>query len=175
MKTPLLTLAVISDVKLISDVQSLESYVKEELNVRDIILTRNEEQYNILLEARVDWLTLGKKLKKDVQIVRNALPNLTQAQLRQYLQNKTMTINGLQLEGNDLAIVRILGKNTRRDSNSGGPQWEAASSDDFRILLDIASHPELLDEGLNQPYPKAAEEGRFSTDRRYSHAIWRYF
>lgn len=148
LKTPLLSLVVIADAQVISDVESLLSYVKEELNIRDVILTSDEERYNIFLEARVDWPTLGKKLKKDVQIVRKALPGLTQAQLKQYLQVKQIAIGGIELEENDLTIVRVLGKDKIGDTNKDGPQWEAAFSEDIIILLDSASHPELLDEGL---------------------------
>jgi isoleucyl-tRNA synthetase len=88
LKTPLSSLVVIADTQTLSDVQSLQSYVKEELNVLEVTLTNDEQQYGILLNARVDWPTLGKKLKKDVQIVRKALPNLTQDQLKQYMVDK---------------------------------------------------------------------------------------
>jgi isoleucyl-tRNA synthetase len=147
LKMPLLSLVVIADPQSLSDVQTLQSYVKEELNVREIILTSDEERFNILLEARVDWPTLGKKLKKDVQVIRKALPNLTQQQLKQYLHDKKITIDGIRLDENDLTIVRVLGKDTLI-SNADGPQWEAAFSEDIIVLLDTAPHPELLDEGL---------------------------
>ncbi|MCJ1284584.1 hypothetical protein MMC26_003917 [Xylographa opegraphella] len=149
LKTPLLSLVVIADTQRISDVQSLQSYVKEEVNIRDIILTSDEERYNILLEARVDWPTLGKELKKDAQVVHKALPKLTQEQLKQYLHDKKITIDGIELDENDLTIVRLLGKDTVHDVKYGDePQWEAAFSEDVIVLLDTASHPELLDEGL---------------------------
>ncbi|KAI9836672.1 MAG: hypothetical protein M1819_001308 [Sarea resinae] len=148
LKTPVLSLVVIADTQFISDVQSLQSYVKEELNVRDVILTSDEEQYNILLEARVDWPTLGKKLKKDVQVVRRALPNLSQEQLKQYLQDRVITVDGIELNEHDLTIVRVLGKETAYDLNEVGPRWEAAFSEDVIVLLDTASHADLLNEGL---------------------------
>ena len=148
LKTPLLSLVVIADAQLISDIKSLESYVKEELNIRKIILTSEEEKYHISLEARVDWPTLGKKLKKDAQSIRNALPNLTQAQLRNYLRDKTITINEIILDENDLTIVRVLGKDMVRESDADVPQWEAAFSEDVIVLLDTAAHPKLFDEGL---------------------------
>lgn len=148
LKTPLLSLVVIADTQLISDVQTLRSYVKEELNIREIVLTSDEEQYNILLGARVDWPTLGKKLKKNVQVVRKALPNLTQEQLKRYLHDKKMTVDGIELEENDLTVVRVLGKDEVRDPKLDGPHWEAAFSEDSIILLDTASYPALLGEGI---------------------------
>jgi isoleucyl-tRNA synthetase len=149
LKTPLLSLVVIADTQVLSDVGELQSYVKEELNVREVVLSRDEERFNILLEARVDWPTLGKKLKKNVQVIRKALPNLTQAQLRQYLQDKRMTIEGIDLEEDDLNVVRVLGAQAPTGSASqGGPKWEASFSEDVIILLDVEPNSELLGEGL---------------------------
>ncbi|ROW15203.1 hypothetical protein VPNG_03056 [Cytospora leucostoma] len=149
LKTPLLSLVVIADAHKLSDVEELQSYVKEELNIREIVLSSDEQQFNILLEARVDWPTLGKKLKKDVQVVRKALPSLTQYQLRQYLQDKRMVIEGIQLEENDLNIVRVLGaRSLGRSIQEDGPKWEASFSEDVIVILDVAPHPEMLGDGL---------------------------
>ncbi|KAL7623498.1 hypothetical protein AAE478_007181 [Parahypoxylon ruwenzoriense] len=148
LKTPLLTLVVIADAQQLRDIDELQTYVKEELNIREIVLTNDEERYGIHLEARVDWPTLGKKLKRDAQVVRKALPDLTQEQLRQYLKDKKMTIQGIELEGNDLNIVRVLAKDNPNIVGNDGVQYEPAFSEDMIILLDTASHPELVDDGI---------------------------
>lgn len=151
LKTPVPTLVVIADAQRLSDVDELQSYVKEELNIREVVLSSDEERFNILLEARVDWPSLGKKLKKNVQVVRKALPSLTQDQLRRYLQDKRMTIEGIELEENDLNIVRVLGASVPNGSaaeEAHGPKWEASFSEDVILLLDVAPHPELLSDGL---------------------------
>ncbi len=146
LKTPLLSLVVIADSRVLSDVGSLSSYIKEELNVREVTISSDEEQFNILLQARVDWPTLGKKLKKEVQKVRKALPDLSQEQLRQYLRNKRIDVAGIQLEENDLTIVRVLGTNDA--GSSDGRKWEPAFEEDVIVLLDVSSHPELQEEGF---------------------------
>ncbi|TLD22705.1 hypothetical protein PspLS_07098 [Pyricularia sp. CBS 133598] len=69
LKTPLLSLVVIADAQFIADVDPLKGYVADELNIREVILTDDEEKYNIHLEAQVDWPTLGRRLKKDASIV----------------------------------------------------------------------------------------------------------
>ncbi|KAI1136218.1 isoleucyl-tRNA synthetase [Hypoxylon sp. FL0543] len=148
LKTPLLTLVVIADAQQLRDIEELQTYVKEELNVRDIVLTNDEERYGIHLEARVDWPTLGKKLKRDAQVVRKALPELTQEQLRQYLKDQKITIKGIELEGNDLNIVRVVAKDNPNIVKDEGVQYEPAFSEDMIILLDTASHPELIDDGI---------------------------
>ncbi|KAK4156975.1 isoleucyl-tRNA synthetase [Chaetomidium leptoderma] len=145
LKTPLLSLVVIADSQPLADMDSLKSYVLEELNVRNLVLTDDEERYSIHLEARVDWPSLGKKLKKDVQVVRKALPTLSQAQLRDYQRTKTINLDGISLGEGDLTLVRVIGEGTER---SGAPQWEPAFADDMVVLLDIAPHPELVEEGL---------------------------
>ncbi|KAK2740126.1 hypothetical protein FQN57_006241 [Myotisia sp. PD_48] len=148
LKTPLPTLVVIADLHFNSDIESLVPYIKEELNVRNVILTCEEERYGIRLEAKVDWPTLGKKLKKEVQIVRKALPSLTQEQLREYLRNKKMDINGIELEGTDLAIVRVLGEGVSNPSDELGAKWEPGFSKDTIVLLDTTSLPEHADDSL---------------------------
>ncbi|KAI0880616.1 isoleucyl-tRNA synthetase [Annulohypoxylon maeteangense] len=148
LKTPLLTLVVIADAQQLSDIEELQIYVKEELNIRDIVLTNDEERYGIHLEARVDWPILGKKLKRDAQVVRKALPSLTQEQLRQYLKDKKITIQGIELEGSDLSIVRVVAKDNPDIVKDEGVQYEPAFSDDMIVLLDTASHPELIDDGI---------------------------
>lgn len=148
LKTPLLTLVVIADPQQLSDIEELLTYVKEELNIRDVILTNDEEKYGIQLEARVDWPTLGKKLKRDAQVVRKALPDLTQEQLRQYLKDKKITIKGIELEGSDINIVRVIAKENPDIVKDEGVQYEPAFLEDMIILLDTASHPELVEDGI---------------------------
>ncbi|KAH6617585.1 isoleucyl-tRNA synthetase [Chaetomium tenue] len=148
LKTPLLSLVVIADRQPLADIDSLRAYVQEELNIRDITLTDDEERYGIILEARVDWPTLGKKLKRDVEVVRGALPSLTQPQLRQYQREKKITVAGIELAENDLTIVRVIGNDRAKTDSENGPQWEPAFADDMIVLLDAAPHPELVDEGV---------------------------
>ena len=133
LKTPLLSLVVIADAQPLADVDSLAAYVREELNVREVVLTGDEARYRIRLEARVDWPSLGKKLKKDVQVVRKALPTLSQERLGEYQRT----------------LVRVIGDGKQESGSSeGAPQWEAALADDMVVLLDVAPHPELVEEGL---------------------------
>lgn len=147
LKTPLRSIVVVSDQQHLSDVESLQNYVKGELNVQEVVLSSDEAKYNIILEAKVDWPTLGKKLKKEVQKVRKALPNLTQDQLRQYQADKTITVDGIALEENDLEIVRVLSRTEGTATEQ--PRLEPAFSTDVIILLDTdVSGEDIVHEGL---------------------------
>ncbi|RYO80870.1 hypothetical protein DL764_009841 [Monosporascus ibericus] len=76
LKTPLRTITVITDPPMTSDIESLKTYILEELTITEIIVTSNED-YGIQLEIKVDWPVLRKKLKKGGKLVRDALPRLS--------------------------------------------------------------------------------------------------
>ncbi|CAI7677030.1 unnamed protein product [Penicillium pancosmium] len=140
LKTPIMSLVVISDAQRTADIESLESYVQEELNVRNLILATDGAHYGLVLEAKVDWPSLGKKLKKNLPIVRKALPSLTQDQLQGFQRDQKMAIGGIELE--------VLNKERNQRDQTDGQQWEPAFSDNVVVLLDAAPHPELLGDGM---------------------------
>lgn len=143
MKTPLKTLVVIhQDIQYLEDVRSLESYIVEELNVRDLVLSSDEAKYNVQYSVSADWPTLGKKLKKDAQKVKKALPSLTSAEVKAYVENKKMTVDGIELDEEDLIVKR--GLNDGDTSKS----IETNTDNDVLIILDAALYPELADEGV---------------------------
>ncbi|ERT00896.1 hypothetical protein HMPREF1624_02130 [Sporothrix schenckii ATCC 58251] len=149
LKSPLRSLVVIGDAQFLADVDRLRSYVAEELNVRDIVLTDDEEEYGIHLKAKVDWPTLGKRLKKDVQVVRKALPGLTQEALRTYQREKHIVVQGIHLAENDLSIVWEMPVEKQNVSSpTDGPTWEPSFDEDVVVLLDGTSYPDLLEDGL---------------------------
>lgn len=143
LKTPLKTLVVIhKDQEYLDDVKSLEGYITEELNVRDLVLSSDEEKYNVQYSVTADWPVLGKKLKKDVQRVKKALPDLTSSECKAYLDEKKIAVAGIDLIEGDLVVRRSL----KQDDNS--KDQETNSDDDVLTILDVAIHPELEQEGL---------------------------
>ena len=109
LKTPLKTLVVIhADSQYLEDVKSLEGYICEELNIRDLVLSSDEAKYNVQYSVTADWPVLGKKLKKDVQKVKKALPSLTSEQVHQFTVDKKITVDGIVLEQGDLLVKRAL-------------------------------------------------------------------
>lgn len=143
LKTPLKSLIVIhSDQTYLNDVKSLEGYITEELNIRDLILTSDEAKYNVQYSVTADWPVLGKKLKKDVQKVKKALPSVTSDEVKQYVLTKTITVDGIKLEEGDLVVKRAL----KEDETS--KDLETNTDQDLLIVLDAAIYPELADEGL---------------------------
>jgi isoleucyl-tRNA synthetase len=143
LKTPLKTLVVIHKEKqYLDDVKSLEGYIAEELNVRDLVLSSDEDKYNVQYSVNADWRTLGKKLKKDVQKVKKGLSDVNSEQCKAYLSEGKITVAGIELVEGDLVVKRAL----KQDDNS--KDQEPNTDDDVLTILDVASYPELAEEGL---------------------------
>jgi len=123
-------------------VRSLESYITEELNVRDLVLSSDEAKYDVRYSVSADWPTLGKKLKKDAQKVKKALPSLTSAEVKKFVDDKKMTVDGIELDEEDLIVKRGL-----RD-NDASKNFEANTDNDVLTILDAAIYPGLADEGV---------------------------
>ncbi|KAJ9317865.1 hypothetical protein DTO271D3_1963 [Paecilomyces variotii] len=143
LKTPLKTLVVIhQDQQYLDDVKSLESYILEELNVRDLVLSSDEAKYNVQYSVTADWPTLGKKLKKDAQKVKKALPSVTSDDVKKFVADKKILVDGIELVEGDLVVKRGL----KEDDSS--KNMETNSDNDVLTILDANLYPELAHEGL---------------------------
>ncbi|EER42254.1 isoleucyl-tRNA synthetase,cytoplasmic [Histoplasma capsulatum H143] len=143
LKSPLKTLVVIHQEKqYLDDVRSLEGYILEELNIRDLVLSSDEDKYNVQYSVTADWPTLGKKLKKDAQRVKKALPSLSSNDVKRFVTDKKMVVDGIELVDGDLVIRRGL----KDDASS--KDFETNTDDDVLIILDAVLYPELAEEGL---------------------------
>jgi isoleucyl-tRNA synthetase len=143
LKTPLKTFVVIHpDSVYLEDVRSLEKYITEELNVRDLILSSDEDKYNVQYHATADWPTLGKKLKKDVQKVKKALPTLSSNQIRSFVNDGEVSVDGILLVKEDLVVKRGL----KEDASS--EHLECNTDNDVLTILDSTLYPDLAHEGV---------------------------
>lgn len=143
LKTPLKELVVIHhDQTYLDDVKSLGSYILEELNVRDLVLSSDEAKYNVQYSVTADWPVLGKKLKKDIAKVKKALPDLTSEQVHGYVLDKKITVDGIALEAGDLVVRRGL----KEDESSRN--LETNTDEDVLIILDAEIYPGLAHEGV---------------------------
>ncbi|PKY30130.1 isoleucyl-tRNA synthetase [Rhizophagus irregularis] len=140
LKTPLKELIVIhSDSQYHSDILSLKNYIIEELNVKNLVVTSEEDKFGIKYRAEADWKVLGQKLKKDAVKIKEALPKLTSEQVKEFVKNGEITINGIKIFEEDLQVVRYF-----EDANS---HYETNNNKDVLILLDIQVYQDLQEEG----------------------------
>jgi isoleucyl-tRNA synthetase len=141
LKTPLRELIVINpDEEYQKDVLSLESYIKEELNIRTLTVSSEEEKYGVKYKIQADLKALGAKLKKDLPKVTKALPNLSTEDIKGYLNNGNIEVSGIALGKDDLQVVRYLDESTTN--------YATHSAQNVMVLLETTIHAELLEEGL---------------------------
>ncbi|KAF2652009.1 hypothetical protein K491DRAFT_781437 [Lophiostoma macrostomum CBS 122681] len=155
LKIPLKTLVVIHpEQQYLDDVKSLENYVLEELNVRDLILSSEEEKYKVQYSVSADFSVLGKKLKKDAIKVKKGLPNLKSQEIKDFLKSGEIVVDGIRLAKGDLLVKRGLAK----DDSSKDQEFN--TDDDVLIILDVASYPELEQEGLAREIVRRVQDLR---------------
>lgn len=143
LKTPLKELVILhSDEGYLKDVESLQDYIKLELNVRNVIITSDEAKYGVEYTVVADWPVLGKKLKKDVKKVKDLLPQVPSEDVQKFAKEGKLNVGGIELVTGDLQVQRGL----LSDKASSGK--ESRSQQDVLIILDVNLYPELQNEGL---------------------------
>ncbi|KAI8991041.1 isoleucyl-tRNA synthetase [Mycotypha africana] len=142
LKTPLKELVIIhSDPQYHADVKALESYIIEELNVRNVVITNDEDKYGVKYKAEADWKVLGQKLKKDAMKVKKGLPELTSDQIKEFVQTKEIVVAGIKVTDEDLNVVRYF-------DGASDASYEANTDKDSLVLMDVKLYPELEEEGV---------------------------
>ena len=142
LKQPLKTLIVIHRSDYLDDLRALETEIKEELRVHNLVLTSDEDKYNVQYSVSADWPTLGKKLKKDAQKVKKALPGLSSNDVRQFVQDQKIIIDGIELVAGDLIVKRGLPEDEENKN------LETNTDNDVLTILDTTIYPELAKEGI---------------------------
>ncbi|XP_050676164.1 isoleucine--tRNA ligase, cytoplasmic [Leptidea sinapis] len=139
-KYPLPEMVVIhQDPTYLSDINSLLTYVVEEMNVRKVTLSNDKEKYGITLRAEPDHKTLGARLKGDFKAVTQALKDLDNNQCEKLLANGYVELLGQKI---DVSEVRLIFQAKAND------QYEAHSDNDVLILLNVTPDQDMLDEGF---------------------------
>lgn len=143
-KYPLKEVIVIhQDQEALSDIQSLEKYIVEELNVRKVTISTDKTKYGIRLRAEPDHMVLGKRLKGAFKAVMAAIKELKNDQLEQFQKTGSMVVEGTELHEEDVRLLYSF------DQSAGGDtQFEAHSDAQVLVLLDVTPDQSMVDEGV---------------------------
>jgi len=142
-KMPLKTLVVIHrDPQYLEDVQKMQTELCAELNVLDLVLTSDENKYQVQYSLDADWPVLGKKLKKDAVRVKKALPSVTTEAARDYMQTGKITVDNISLDAGDLVVKRGL------KEDPSNKHQEFNTDNDVIVILDMELYPDLKEQGL---------------------------
>jgi len=139
-KQPLSSLIIFQrDPQYIKDIQSLELYVKEEVNVRELIFKAEDFGDSIQLKPNVNRDRLGPRLKGDRGKVEAAVTALTKEQLLQFQKDGKIVLCGHELTNEDVALSNEFVGATATQ--------QAAWNDDVLIVLNMALDDSLKKEG----------------------------
>jgi len=125
------------------DIRSLQRYIQSELNVCDVVFSSDEALSGTRYSAVADWGVLGRKLRKDIVRVKNALPKVPSDDIKAYVTSGKITVDGIELVEGDLTVQRYL---ELPPSNKG--QFATNTDNDVVIRLDIQIHADLQGEWL---------------------------
>ncbi|KAJ2601018.1 isoleucine--tRNA ligase [Coemansia sp. RSA 1722] len=146
LKMPLLELVVVhSDPQYLEDVRGLSEYITEQLNLRNLVLTSDEDTYGIKYRAEADFKKLGIKLRKDMPRVKKALPDVPSSEIKNVQVTGSLLVDGITLGADDINIVRYFDKLSLADKSK---QYDEATDKSVVVLLDTQIHEELYHEGL---------------------------
>jgi isoleucyl-tRNA synthetase len=104
-------------------------------------LSSDETLSGVRYRAVADWSILGKKLRKDLGRVKNALPSVSSDAVKAYIDSGSIQVDGIKLEKGDLTVQRYL----ELPPDSEG-RYGTHTDNDVVIRLDIQVHPELQGE-----------------------------
>ena len=107
-KVPLRDLIIVhKDQQYLDDIKDFDHYIKEELRVQNLSFTTDEDGHGVVYKVKADWPVLGKKLKKDMPKVKNALALVSSAEVKEFMETKTITVGGIVLGEEDLQVPLI--------------------------------------------------------------------
>ncbi|XP_037626556.1 isoleucine--tRNA ligase, cytoplasmic [Sebastes umbrosus] len=143
-KYPLKEVVVIhQDPEALKDIQSLQKYILEELNVRQLTLSTDKDKYGIRLRAEPDHMVLGKRLKGAFKAITASIKELTSEQLEAFQKTGSIQVDGHELHEEDLRLMY-----TFDQSSGSAAQYEAHSDSQVLVLLDVSPDQSMVDEGV---------------------------
>ena len=117
-RTPLASLTVVNgDAQLLADMQALDSYIQDELNVREIRYSADEDAY-IERVAKPNFPLLGKRLGKRMKQFQQAINSLDAEQIGQLQRNGQVELEGEVFSDAEIQVLQQAREGTNTLSNS---------------------------------------------------------
>lgn len=144
LKYPLPELVILhNDEKYMEDIISLQTYILEELNLKQVTTSKDKEKYGLKLKADLDFQRLGRRLKQDFKKVQEAIKTVSEDELKAFQNSGILTVAGHQLDKDDVKINYAFGDNIALSQ-----QYEPHSDGEVVTLLDTTPDQSMLDEGI---------------------------
>jgi isoleucyl-tRNA synthetase len=118
LRTPLASLTVVSrDSGLLDDMRVLESYLRDELNVREVRYDSNESAY-IELVAKPNFKLLGKRLGKRMKAFQQAIRSLDDEQIGKLQREGKIILEGEVFTSEEIEVLQQARPGTNTVSNA---------------------------------------------------------
>lgn len=122
------------------DILHVRPYIFEELNVKQLKLTKQKEEYGIQMKVKPNFKVLALKAKDKMKKLSAEIEKMTDAQVSELREKGKFVLDGYELVVED---VIILPKISAKFS-----QFEADFDENVTILLDVTPDEEMLNEGV---------------------------
>jgi isoleucyl-tRNA synthetase len=133
------------------DIKKLQQYIQEELNVEEV--TYSTDTSIMFLAAALNFPALGRKLGKDMPVVKAATEKLTQDELRELEKTGEITICGHKISGEEISLQRKV-------KDLGDPNLEVADDNDTVIILDFTYDEALAEVALMREIRTRVQKAR---------------
>jgi isoleucyl-tRNA synthetase len=110
------------------------------MNVRSVIVTSQEDSYNVKYKIISDAKALGTKFKKDAARIKKAIENLSMDQIKQFLSSEEIQVEGFKLTSEELKVTRYFDESNKN--------FQANFTKEVLVLLDTELDQSLVDEGM---------------------------
>ena len=149
LRTPLKRLTVVhGDAELLGEVATLESYLKAELNVKEVVYETDESKY-IALFAKPNFPVLGKRLGKRMRPFQAKIAALDAASIDAFQESGRIEIDGETFGADEIQVFREAKAGTNAISNRF-----------VSIDLDVTLDDELVAEGWAREFVNRIQRGR---------------
>lgn len=171
-RQPLSQLTVIyPEPEILKRLQELEAYIKDELNIKNLVWTTEEEEF-VELTAKLNTKKLGKELgpklgSGGMKDLRNLVEGMSGAEIRNLESGVPLEFQGLSLGIDDLIISRKV-KEVEAGENS---ESLLGSSGRISVELVTSLSPQLIEEGLAREFVNRTQKARKDFDLHVSDRI----
>ncbi|XP_023210883.1 isoleucine--tRNA ligase, cytoplasmic-like [Centruroides sculpturatus] len=145
-KYPLPELIVINEnQEYLDDVLSLQNYILEELNIRTLTVTTDKKKYGVRIKAEPDIKALGIRLRAASKVVVQAIRELNEEKLQEYLNGEELEVCGHKLEKGDIRISYSFSGDL---ADKLTESYEAHADENVLVLLNVNQDQSMVDEGV---------------------------
>lgn len=132
----------ISNSKIESYLKLMSKLIRQEVNVKKIVIIKNEQLKNIIIKsAKPNFKSLGPKFRKKTKLVVDKINQLTSNQIFELEKKGEIIIDNYKIL---LSDIEILTKDI--------PGWLIASNKELTVALDITLTNELIEEGVAREF-----------------------